>query len=590
MARKSICARLSERSGWPVSLCLAVICLIRPNFTQGAGTTWDPAASVVSATGVIERYHRDLGNLTAAQEAFAAAALRSRPESIGYHQSSCYPIRSHYPDVAYSGMALEILGIMEYSWEVQVDGLGFRAPPADYGEGGSNDLDVYIQDLPAGIGGFAAFSSYIDETPEADAASFIVLSSALTQANLRGSATHEFNHCCQNAVDYWEHMTFKENTATWVMDRVYDDENAYFFFLRAYQRHPHWAIHKFSTDTTYQYGECMLLHFLSEYYSGRDGSIIARWWEECAQNEQFNEPDYMDVLRDLIPRETRGRDTMADALREYGIWRYACAGRDDGRHFHDGGAWPDGALVAIDTEVDAASLPYLGGPVEPPADFGYSFWRLLGQPGDDWLAIEFDGDPAVGWEVTLIQRTAGPTYLARSMTVTAGRGLLLVGPETLARNEETVLAVLNLSNPEFDPDGNEDNPRGFTVSINGVRRGDSLSIWSDRPMHGGGDILNLNLDIEHSGGNMTTQLYVVLELYGEYLFLSAEPAYPAFTSATNWFELPLPPDFSVSIPLLALELPALPEPLHLTWHAALLQGADLITYASSKDTLIPQRR
>lgn len=566
-------------------------CLLAYGAAQADSSLPDGPRLTRSATAVIERYHKGLGGLTEAEQTFAAQALRSRPETIGYFQSTLFPIRCHYATAETETMAEEVLAIMENSWEVQVLAMGFRAPLPDYGEGGSDDLDVYILELPQGIGGYAAFSSYYEETPEADASCFIAVASSLGPRMVRGSATHEFHHCCQAAADYWEHITFKENTATWVMDYVYDDENYYVTFLKAFQQNPDWPVHRFSSTNTYQYGGCMVPHFFNEYYSGANATFLVQWWEGCVQNELSNEPDYFDAVKELISDFSGGMDTFNDAMTEFALWRYACGPRDDGKHFHDGGVWGNAALVSIDTEVDLTNLPYLGGPQKPPYDYGYSYFSLINPPADSWLALEFDGDPEVDWglEVILVDENPNAHHATR-VEVTDAHAFHTLGPQQLASHDRIIVAVVNLSNPGFDPDIEQGTQKSYTLAISKAPGTSALTIRSNRPVLGSGDELTLQLSLEYEGVSADAQLYIAMEVFGEFWFLSADPSYPNFTPEIAGFTLPLEPGLWFDIPLFTLAMPQLPEAYYLQWHAALLNQGELLNYCKTRTNLVPERR
>lgn len=543
----------------------------------------------VSATALIEQYHKGIGTLSADELALARSALDARPDSIGFFESTRFPIRSHYPATEYMDTAERILEIAEFSWEQQVLVMGFKAPPADCGNGGSDHLDIYLQDLPQGVGGYAAFSCYLDDTPEADAASFIALSPAVPDNFIQGAVTHEFNHTIQNGIDYWENITFKENTATWVMDRVFDDENYYFNYLRSYQQNPDWPIHKFSTTSTYQYGECMFLHFLAEYYGGGDPSIIVDIWNACAQNEPSNEPDYIEAMDRVIPLYSGGRDALKDALTEFAVWRTVTGDRDDGVHFHDGGLWPPGAEVAMDTVIDLANgLPETVMPQKPPYDYGFSYIKLE-NPGalPGAAAVEFQGDPAVDWGVVLIQcRDGFATHIERRFTLNNARGVLLLNPGMLAGAHEMILAVVNLSEPAFDPDqGFDGTRRDYSFRFMNAQPDTTLQIWTDQPMTCPGQIYGLHAEIEHYGSSVSMDFWLFLEIGGTFFSIfTAGDGSPVPQTVTP------APDSVTANSLFAFEMPDLEMPIPVVWHAALLQGTAIFDYRVLHGNLVTSCR
>ena len=531
----------------------------------------------VSATGTIEKYHKGLSACTADEITFARAALADRPEEAGYIQSELFPVRCHYETIEYEPMARQILGIVEESWQEQVLGMGFAAPPPDCGYGGSDDLDVYIRTLPQGVGGYAAFACYIESTPEADAASFIAISDSLGEAFLRSAVTHEFNHVLQNGMDYWENITFKEMTATWVMDWMYDDDNQYFGYLRSYQKNPDWPMHKFSTSSTYQYGASIFLHFLSEYYGGGSPEVIVDLWRSCIQNEYRNEPDFQDVLVEAIPRLSGGMDTLSDMMTEYAAWRTITASRDDGVHFHDGGLWPAGAEIEPDSTVDLTDgLPVSVSPVKAPYDFGFCFIRAV-NPEDfsGSLAIEFSGDPEVDWAVVLVHRLAGSeAHMVQPMAIDGGWGIGLLNRGLLARSADITIGIVNLSNAAFDPDDGTDGVRrSFEVTFSNASPDTRINLWTDQPMTGPGMPYGLNLEFEYHDSPGPVQFWLFAEILGT--------LFPVFTDAAG---APAPvsftavPGMSFPVPLFGFILPAIPDSIPVRWHAGLTAGGALLDY------------
>ena len=159
--------------------------------------------------------------------------------------------------------ALEMLGILEVSWTVQIDTLGFSAPLDDGGECGPDGrYDVFIW---RGIDG--AFVDAIAEnplTPHDDYTTYMAISIAGStgQGLLDTTLAHEFNHAAQASDDWWESALFFEMTATFVEALTYPQEDDYFFTLKDFQRRPEWSI--FYVDnyaTWHMYGAAMYLAF-----------------------------------------------------------------------------------------------------------------------------------------------------------------------------------------------------------------------------------------------------------------------------------------------------------------------------------------
>ncbi len=540
-----------------------------------------------SGTSIVEQYHKGIGNLSNEEQVFAIQALKGSKKSNGYFQSTKFPMRSHYPDEEFKDLAEHILEIAEECWEVQVNQWGFPPPPPDCGFDESDDLDIHIVSLPEGIGGYAAFRCYDESTPYTVAASFIGLSDCLPEAFLRSAIAHEFNHVLQNAIDYWESITFKEYTSTWAMEWMYPEDDQYFQFLRAYQRNPDQSMSHFSQSNTYQYGACIFLHFLSEYYGGGDPQIVVDVWNACPQTEFYNDPDFIDALKVVIPEYTKGVDSFADMMAEYAAWRTITSSRDDGAHFADGGKWAPGAEVVMDTEIDlGGTWPKTMTPEKPPFDYGFSYCRLVNPASaPDGILLEFSGDDAVEWVVTLVEcRNNHGLHIKHRMEINDAKGKLMVTPVMLDQADEFIVGVVNLSNDEFNANQIGDK-RDYTLTFRKAAPKTSVRLWTDSPMTGPGMDYGLNLEMEYYGQPTELDLWLFVEIEGCF-----------FSMFTNSNEIPVPVTiplqnaFTVTTPILQFTFPELEIEIPIRWHTALLSGQNVYDYRVIRSNLLPKVR
>ena len=150
----------------------------------------------------------------------------------------------------------EVALAVETSRQVQVDILGWAAPPPDEGIGGDDRYDVYLENVfDEGLAGYAD-GGYRDTTVgdnpnspqiERDAShSFLVIDNDFAEMDeqmgedfpmstldlMRVTAAHEFNHSIQYGYDAQESAFWLwEATATWMEEWVYDSVNDGEYYL-----------------------------------------------------------------------------------------------------------------------------------------------------------------------------------------------------------------------------------------------------------------------------------------------------------------------------------------------------------------------
>lgn len=152
----------------------------------------------------------------------------------------------------YSGITIpqgaDTVGIMmdslassfDYSYNYEINILGYNAPPSDNGEGGDNLYDVYVQNLGNGNYGSTDFDAgsstknlpsyiYIDND-------FIGSYNSFGIDAARATAAHEFHHMIQvggyifSSADLYYH----ETTSTAMEEFVYDYVNDYYAYIPGY--------------------------------------------------------------------------------------------------------------------------------------------------------------------------------------------------------------------------------------------------------------------------------------------------------------------------------------------------------------------
>lgn len=413
-------------------------------------------------TGLARDIQRDL-HLYPLGERAELEALLAPPDPAGpYLQSSVYPLRVHYRDDAERPTAQAALAILERSWRIEVEELGFRAPLPDGGFGGADDLDVFI--LPGSGGAGAVGLEANPRTPWNDWSTYITLDPEDYGGELLAvTLAHEFNHCCQAADDWFETIVALESTAVFVEDRVYDEDNDYYSYLDAFQSLPHKPVDFVGGSWAwYVYAAALFPHFIAERYGDE---VIADMWLNSRQRGYRNEPDFIDGLGEaLLPFGV----TFADVAREFARWRYFIGSRDDGAHFEEGAAMGDANAVHLAGRYTTRTLPRDEVLVtDPPAETASNLYEIEIAPGDEDAALTFtfQGDPSARWAVDLMGIPAdGPAevLLAEGDPSVSG-GVVLEG------YDRVVVVVVNLGDGVHDPERREWAGLGYDLTLDLTR-------------------------------------------------------------------------------------------------------------------------
>lgn len=268
--------------------------------------------------------------------------------------SSVQPLTVHFPRQDIEAKALEMIVLLEESWSVQVDTMGFTAPIDDGGAcGPDGDFDVFIW---PGIGGaYVSSVARNPATPYADYSTYM----AFDPGGINGGAwlntymAHELNHALQASDDWTEDAQHYEAGATFAEAAVYPDDDDWVFELEDFQDRPQLSLFYDDNGATwYTYAAAMYLHYLHERFYPGDPGFYARIWRATRSNVGDDRPDYFDALRQVLLTE-RGV-TLDESIVEFMQWRWFVDEFDDGAHFSRGADWPH--TVAI-TDFDVASIP-----------------------------------------------------------------------------------------------------------------------------------------------------------------------------------------------------------------------------------------
>jgi len=314
--------------------------------------------------------------------------------------SALHPVTVHYSRLKDQQEAQKMIGLLDESWSVQVDTLGFTPPIDDQGQcGPDGNFDVFIW---RGIdGAYVSGVSANPATPFDDYSTFMAIDigGSIRKRLLDTYIAHELNHAMQASDDWWEASPYYESGATFAEALVYPDQSDYFFTLEDFQNNPGWSLfYDDSFATWYMYGAAMYLHFLSERHFVNDPAFYARIWRATRSEPRGKRPDYIDALRSVLLVE-RGV-TLDETVLEFTQWRWFVDQFDDGAHFSKGAAWRH--PVAF-TDIDVATLPVTQ--TLSAMIYGANYLRLSNSSGSpvDIVATLQQSDPEVNWQMLEVE-------------------------------------------------------------------------------------------------------------------------------------------------------------------------------------------
>ncbi len=180
-----------------------------------------------------------------------------------------------------------------YNYEVNI--LNYPPPPADFGAGGDDKYDIYIQNLSGGLYGYTEIETPIGNEKYT---SYTVIDNDYSDTYTKGidgakvSVAHELHHAIQvgNYVYRNEDQFYHEITSTAMEEFVFDSINDYYAYMPSFFRNPQRA---------FPYNDGYNLAIWNIFLKERFGfDIIKRIWE-------------------FMPDE-RALNAIADAIAEYG--------------------------------------------------------------------------------------------------------------------------------------------------------------------------------------------------------------------------------------------------------------------------------
>ncbi len=271
----------------------------------------------------------------------------------------------------------------DHAWRVEVDEIGFGAPPADGNNGGSAAYDIYLEDLgPRGIygltvpessagsgGRFGRFTTFIiidnNFSPLDKTGDGVLQRQSYFEKGIRAlrvTAAHEFHHAIQLGAygSVQSECSIHEFSSTWAEFRLHPDVYDLEQFIPSLFRN----LDKFNfgnndCDVGYHYG--VFAQMLQSRLG--DAAMLNTWAAVTNSNNGYDALD--EGLRIL-------NSSLADEYCAFSDWLYHTDYRDRGEELVRGSTYP---LVTFHT-VERFSEPSinLSGGLKP---FEQRFIRLL---------------------------------------------------------------------------------------------------------------------------------------------------------------------------------------------------------------------
>jgi hypothetical protein len=331
---------------------------------------------------------------------------------------------------------------MERSWYVEIDSMGYYAPPFDGTEGGDSLYDVYI-DMPAGYTVPEGPSSQYPDRPWA-AITWIIIGNDLRIPRYpddplpfcKACCAHELFHACQfvfiGQISYEEDYTawFQESCANWIQESVWDELNDVYYYLNDYLPVSEKSL--YHEGGRHMYASWIWNQYLSENY-GRD--ILYSIW--LKHMEVYACAAIDSVLHTL-------GTTMNDQFQEFAVWNWFTNYKDDGNHYSEGAFFPTDTVVYLraHSSYPVSTTIMIGGP----QSYGANYILLDPTAADTGTyQLTFSGNSLFPYGVNLILREVGGqyAYLRMNLDETSSGELLIPGFRSY---EKVIMVVTHLFN------------------------------------------------------------------------------------------------------------------------------------------------
>ena len=298
------------------------------------------------------------------------------------------------------------LEALEASWEVQVDQLGWQAPPLT----DEYFIAAYIDD-PGPTGGYTSTDDCGNEWMP-----YIVAGTAsFANSWYLGMAAHEFNHAIQFGYGRALERYWWEASAMYIEPFVFPEEDSWIEYILGYTSYPWLALNAQSNDHddarfAHMYGMAILAVYLDQHEGEPD--LVRQTWEASTSYVE----DYGLTLALLLP--TLGYD-----------WGEAYRGFMAANTVMDYEGGDDFPAVTLEESVDSLPASGVSSAATAPQTLGQNYIHIdpdaiESDPSD--LLLTFRGPSHADWVVLVVGASTEAVQLAQEMELDTGQGELLL--------------------------------------------------------------------------------------------------------------------------------------------------------------------
>ncbi|MCX6143260.1 MAG: hypothetical protein NTZ35_08575 [Ignavibacteriales bacterium] len=239
----------------------------------------------------------------------------------------------------------------DFAWKLEVDTLGYLAPPSDGMQGGGPEYDVYVSQRGLGDFGLTNWDESVDLITDGTRqtfSSFIEIDNAFFGYRtpgldgLRITAAHEFHHACQiGNYGIWKDTIvpnsdfyFYELSAVYMERLAYSGIHDYYFDLPAYFQRFRDSQSRALSFSTY-----------TQQYPGYERSIWAQYLSKRFGRDIMRQV-WTGVISDPVLVSTgkvlqRYGTSLESEFAQFSFWNYYTADRAQaGKYYDDAANWP----------------------------------------------------------------------------------------------------------------------------------------------------------------------------------------------------------------------------------------------------------
>ena len=211
--------------------------------------------------------------------------------------------------------------IFDHVWQVEIEQLGFKAPPDANGDPVSG-YPIYFTNF-----GYYGATSFGTSLPQYRYSSYIEIHRNFASGfythgleALKVTAAHEFNHAIQLGYRFEtnDDIFFMEMTSTWLEDYVYEDVNDYLQYLPSF--FSTMRDRKFNSSNG-EYANSLYLHMLEKNYGPK---AMVKIWENIISYSPIKALDSYLKEKGFSFSQSQNR---------YAVWLYFTGGRSEGDTF-----------------------------------------------------------------------------------------------------------------------------------------------------------------------------------------------------------------------------------------------------------------